>query len=118
MFDFFRDIVLENKGIDTKEMHKQRMEKREQMKLSRFIFSKKTKVTICIIGALFLLFASLQIANLWSVDYVAVLINFILSLIAIAVCICLMTGRKKCEIVALTGSVLFIIVAYGSVIIR
>jgi len=118
MLDFFRDAFLEHKGIDAAEAHKQRVEKREQAKLARFIFSKKSKVIIFAIVALFLPLATTQIVNNFGTDPITVLAHSVLLLIATTVCVCLLTGRKQGEVIALVGSVLFIVIAYINVLAR
>ena len=120
MFDFFRDIIQEAGGIDTAKAKKQREEQREIEKLSRYIFSAKLKRFMLIIGISYLFFSVLMIATVWNVpSNIYVIAKYVvLAIIDIIVCVALLKGAKKGEIVALIGGLIFILLLYASIFIR
>jgi len=101
MFDFLRDVVLEAQGIDTVKAKNEREEKREQKKLSRFIFTKGAKWTIVILGSLYIPLSIMNVigiiseAHYFSADTVLqTALNILLLLICIGVCVSLLIGKK------------------------
>ena len=120
MFEFMRDLLYDIGGIDTTAAKLMRDEKREEKKLSRHIFSKKAKALIITMGILYLIISITMIAIAWNAGngITTILINGTLSLIDLAVCVCLIFGTKKTEVAALIGGIAFIIFLYLSVLVN
>jgi len=120
MFDFFKDIIQEAGGIDTIKAKNQREEQKEIEKLSRYIFSSKSKLIILILGVLYIMFAALTIAVSWNASNCIIPIAkcLTLSTFDIIACVALLKGTKKGEIVALISGLIFIVLLYASVYIR
>ena len=118
MFDFFKDMFHELGGVDTKATKMLRDEKREQEKLSRFLFTKGMKAFIYVVGASYLLFASAMVAaSMGIVDNSFYLIKYaVLIMIDIAICMCLLTGTRKGEIAAIVGGLLFVMLMFATVL--
>jgi len=119
MFDFFRDAVLEAKGIDSSKAKKLRDEEREIKKLSQFIFTKSVKRVVIILGALYTVFSVLSIVNIFmaasdigSSVVVHIIKTTLLIMISIVACISLVIGSKKGEIVALVCCIVFAVLLY------
>lgn len=119
MFDWFRDIGLELGGIDSKAAKKERMEKREQKKLNRFIFTGGMKVLIIVLGVLYLFLSGSMIIALRSVDNSAPqIVKYIaMSIVDMVVIISLIFGKKKGEMIALVGVFLFVVGLFLSVVL-
>ena len=120
MFDFFKDIIQEAGGIDTVEAKKQREEKREIEKLSRYIFSAKAKRLTLIIGVFYLILSVPMIAVYWNVpNNIIPIVKYVtLGIVDIIACMSLLKGTKKGEIVALISGFVFIVLLYTSFFIR
>jgi len=114
MFEFFRDAINEVNGIDVKAAKHLKNEEYEREKLNRFIFSKKSKAIIFIIGISYFLYAGMMIAMLINtgINPLYIIKYIILSMLDIIVCLCLLIGSKKFEIVALIGVIIFLFLLY------
>jgi len=120
MFDFFKYIIQEAGGIDTIKAKNQRDEQRESEKISRCIFSFKSKLIILFMGALYIVIAVLTIVASWNKPRSIILLAkcLTLSTFDIITCVALLKGTHKGEIVALVSGLIFIILLYASVYIR
>lgn len=108
MFDFFRDLYLESRGIDSFAAEKLRKKKKEIKIEKRFIFTKKMKALIIFLGILYLFIAISSLFTLRDGDILFYIKYFIFFILDIIICISLILGTKKCEIIALVGIVIFI----------
>jgi len=127
MFDFFRDVVQELGGIDTTLAKKEREEKKEIEKLSRYIFSAGAKKIILTTGGLYLLLTVILIAGTVSTanvigsvgNTILQIVKYIfLAAINIIVCVSIIRGTKRGEIIALAGCILFAVLLYASFFIN
>lgn len=112
MFDWFIEMGLEMSGVDTVAAKKERMEKREQKKLNRYIFSYGMKVLIIAMGILYVAMAGSVIIMLRTLflNATAQIVKYVLmSVDAIVVIFALLVGKKKGEIVALVGVFIFVV---------
>ena len=118
MFDFFKDVYLEMKGLDINQVQTARDEAREQKKLSRYIFSKGAKTFITVCGVLYLFLAISMLCYLWvqSGSYQHITKYSLMSIYVIAVLAFLLSGSKKGEIIALVGCFMFVVLLYTSLI--
>lgn len=120
MFDWFREVAEELSGIDSAAAKKERMEKREQKKLDRFIFSRGAKATIIVLGLLYIIMtvSTLGAVKNMSANATGVIVKSILmSILAIVVIFALLIGKKKGEIVALVGTFIFVVGVFLSTIL-
>ena len=115
MFDFFRDIALELSGVDSKDAERQRKEKQEEKRKDRFIFSHGVKVLVYIFGVLYLITGAtaITVAKTNGALNALMILRFIaLTLLDVSSVVCLATGKKKAEIVALILIVMFVLIQY------
>ena len=119
MFNFFRDVALELNGIDTAKAKNERDEKREQEKLSRFIFTKGARRAVITLGFIYVplsilsIFGAVSEADYFNAQVVFQLTkNILLLLLCVGVCIALFIGGKKGEVFALIGGIVFVILLY------
>lgn len=116
MFDIFRDIMLEAKGIDCELAEKDRLQKKKEKEKDKIIFSKSVKVVICVFSLFFIVTSLLQIPVLIKTGSVVFLIRSIVQIItAIATMICLKIHKKKSEIVAIVLIVVFFLLQYSGI---
>lgn len=119
MFEYFRDIYLESQGIDCLAAEKIRNEKKEIKRLERYLFTKKMKALVIVLGIIYLAIAG---GNLYALkgssDMWLVYLRYGgLSALDIAICMALIFGKKKGEIVAIIGIFIFILINYLAVFI-
>ena len=114
MFDFFRDMVLEARGIDSEAAAEQRKGKKEPEHRERFIFSRSTKGIIFILGILYLVMGGMQIVVMKGQDGIALfMLQFVLlSILDISALVCLLLRNKKAEIAALILVIVFVVMKY------
>lgn len=119
MFDFFRDVVLEARGIDSVAAERERKERTKQRKKDRFIFSRSAKGIVLFFGILYLLIGGFQMSILKGQENILfpVLKFIFLSVLDIAALICLALHKKKTEVVALVLVIIFIVVMYTTTMI-
>ena len=119
MFDWFREVGEELGGIDSVAAKKERLEKKEQKKLNRFIFSNTTKAIFIVCGVLYLVTAGSMIFALKGTEealpYIAKYI--FMSIVDIVVLFALIIGKKKGEIVALVGTFIFVVGLFLSTVL-
>lgn len=118
MFDWFREMGEELSGIDSTAAKKERMEKREQKKIECFIFTKKNKVLIIVMGIIYLLMSwnMIMLLNGMEKSDIYIIKYIIMDLIDIAVIFALICGKRKGEIIALIGSFIFVVGLFFSVL--
>lgn len=119
MFDFFKDMGLELKGIDSNAAKKERMEKREQKKLNRFIFSRGAKALVITMGVLYIFMAGSMIIALKDVTGATPhIVKYIaMSIADLVVIVALIFGKKKGEIVALVVAFIFVVGLFLSIVL-
>lgn len=116
MLDFFRDIALEIVGIDSERIRQNYKNKKENSK--GYVFSNGTKKIIYLMGIIYLIIGGLSV---WSVRFsgqIQSIVKFaFLSVIDVAVLICLSVKSKKAEIISLILIVFFIVIMYSTTMI-
>ena len=119
MFDFFKDVYLEAKGIDSDAIKKERLQIKNKTKEKKYIFSSKTKVLIIILGIVYFFISTASLSILkFQKDMIMLSIKFlILSIMDLAIITCLMIPKKKAEIIALIIIIVFVIITYFSIIL-
>ena len=115
MFDFFKDVYLEARGIDSDVAKAERDARLEEKKKSRFIFSKGGKLIVFAFGIFYLIVSALNISVLKSTG--ALTAGKILQIIFLSGCdiaclVCLLVGKKKTEIAALILVIVFVVAFY------
>lgn len=116
MFDFFKYMKDEMLGIDAELAYKERKEQQEREKEERYIFTNKAKAITIVMAAVYIMIAFLMIIALKNSESPLFIIQYIFkALIAVGVIISLLVGKKRGEIVALSGIALFIILLLVSV---
>lgn len=118
MFDWFREMGEELGGIDSVASKKERMEKREQKKLNRFIFSSGMKILIIALGVLYVVMAgSMIVALKGTAEATPYIFKYaIMSIVSLVIIFALIFGKKKGEIVALVGSFIFVVGMFFSIV--
>lgn len=119
MFDWFREMGEELVGIDSKAAKKERMEKREQKKLNRFLFSKGSKVLVIILGIIYLIMAGSIISALKGTPkFIPYIVKYLfMAIIDLVVIFALIFGKRKGEIIALVGCFIFVVCLFISVVL-
>lgn len=119
MFDWFRDITYELGGIDSNAAKVERAAKKEQKKINRFIFSKTSKTVIIMMGSLYIIMAmSFIFSKGMAVKNILMTgVYIVMSMTAVTVILALVFGKKKGEIIALTGMFVFALELFGSVML-
>jgi fatty acid desaturase len=111
MFDFFRDMVNEARGLDTDKMKLEKQQIQERKKESYYIFSKSMRNWFIGLAALYVCVAAFSISAFYSSGAMSVslLLQFVVkAILAIVVIVALFTRKKDGEIVALVATFLFI----------
>ena len=119
MFDWFREMGEELRGIDSEAAKKERMEKKERKKLNRYIFSGGTKALIIALGTLYIVMAGSMIMALRTIPQTMPhIVKYVfMSIVAIVVIFALAFGKKKGEIVALIGAFVFVVGLFLSTVL-
>lgn len=120
MFDFFKDVYYEIKGIDSSIVREEQKKKQLEAKKDRFIFSKSAKVLVFIFGILYLVMSMINIAVMiesGEPSAIHIVRVVLLSLCDIACLICLAINEKKTEIAALILMFVFVIAQYFTLLI-
>lgn len=119
MFEWFREIGEEIGGIDSAAAKKERLEKKELKKTNRYIFSSGTKALIIVLGAVYLLMAGTMIVTLKGMPETTLQIvkYALMSIIDIVVLFSLIFGKKKGEIIALVGGIIFVVGLFFSTVL-
>ena len=118
MFEFFKDMYLELKGIDSEAAAEERRRKEDEKRKNRFIFSGSAKAVTFVVGILYLVIAGILIALMVETGAlnIAKLICYVfLILCDLSALICLAVGNKKTEIAAVILIGIFILMMYFSV---
>jgi len=119
VFEWFREIGEEIGGIDSAAAKKERLEKKELKKTNRYIFSSGTKALIIVLGAVYLLMAGTMIVTLKGMPETTLQIvkYALMSIIDIVVLFSLIFGKKKGEIIALVGGIIFVVGLFFSTVL-
>jgi uncharacterized integral membrane protein len=117
MLDFFRDLILEARGIDAKAAADERALKAEQRKIKKFIFSAKMKIFVLIGGILYLILTIITTIIIWGTENYLMYVfkNIGMCLIDVFICGCIISGKKKAEIFALIGIIIFFALLFLSI---
>jgi len=116
LIGYLKEILQENRGINTIKAAQELEEKKAAEKLKRYIYSNNVKRFSYIVGVSYLILATINIAVLCGTGNVIGIIKHIVLIgIDIFVCILLMTRKKQGEIFALIGSFVFLVILYTSV---
>ena len=119
MFDFFKDIMLEMKGVDTEALHEEMIQEKEEKKKKYFILSKGIKGIIYAFGILYLILSLSSLILLKQsgrVEIYYMILTLISSSIVIACLICISVKNKKAEIAGLILIGIFFIIQYGFIL--
>jgi hypothetical protein len=116
MLDFFQDIVLEVRGIDSE---KERKEKKGKKCKDRFIFSESAKRIVFFFGILYFFVGGFQMSVLKGQKNIVfpVMKIIFLSALDIAALVCLLLRKKKAEVAALIFVIIFFVVMYTTTLI-
>lgn len=119
MFEYFKDVAQELSGIDTDAAKKLKIEKAEEEKKNRFIFSKSMKTMVIVFGGLYLLLAISTIAAIKDLNkpFTDCISYLILGLLDIVALFSLIFGKKKGEIIALISAFLFVCGLFVSIVL-
>ena len=115
MFDFFKEVYLEAKGVDVEALKAEKKKIKEEQKKNKFIFSRSSKIIIYVFGLVYLLIAGLNIflmKDFGGANVYYIMRFLFLSICDIAVLVCLAIGKKQTEVAALILVVVFIITQY------
>jgi len=116
MFDYFRDVIHEVGGLDTKAAEKKRVEKKLSNKKNRIILSKNIKLILIICAALYIIISLstvVAISHMMNITYL-VLKNILMSVLAFIIIISLAINKKEGEITAIICSIVFILALISS----
>lgn len=115
MFDFFRDMYFEYRGVDSNAAKEERENKLKEKKKDKFIFSKSSKVIVFVLGILYLIIAWFNVATMKEIGalnaYKVIRLLFLTSC-DIASLVCLAISKKKTEIAALILILVFVLTQY------
>lgn len=114
MFDFFSDMIWELRGFDSAQIRAAKNEKREARKKARYIFSKKAKIIVITVAAIYVAYAIFSIAAMWGHEggSTQIIKNTLTAIIAVFVIVCLFLQKKVFELLALAGSLAFAVAFY------
>jgi len=116
MFDYIKEEIRRVRGIDAAPVSKKR--DGQKGKKGKPLYSASFKVVTYIIFSLYLI---VSVSNIFFLSihtsFLSLFINIFLTLLAAAICVFLILSRKTFEILALTGTLLFVVILYLSMII-
>ena len=118
MFDFFRDVYLEMQGIDSAEAEKERKEKKREKNADRILLPKSIKVTVYVMGVVFLILQATQIKFTAAKGITSCFITAGLCALAVAAMVLISIRKKQTEIVGTVLVVLFIFLMYLFVLLE
>lgn len=120
MFDYFRYVADELNGIDGERAAQIRKERAEKEKAETFIFSKKAKLLLIILGIFFLIVSISTLAfyrETNSEKVIDVIITIVQGLVAAEVAICMIIKKDRAEIFGLVGIGLFVVMLLLSFVV-
>ncbi len=111
MFDWFKDVVEELNGIDSSYEKEKKLSKVKKQNTKYYIFSKKIKALIISLGLIYLVMIAITIGIIndfynYKIFVVKSIALMIIDLITIG---CISFGKKKGEIIALIGIIIFVL---------
>ena len=116
MFDYIKEEIRRVRGIDAAPISKKR--NGQKGKKGKPLYSASFKVVTYIIFSLYLI---VSVSNIFFLsmytNFLSLFINVFLALLAVAICVFLILSRRTFEILALTGSLLFVAILYLRMII-
>jgi len=116
MFDFFKDVALEARGIDPDELRLKKKLEKEEKKKETIIFSKTAKGIVYFFGIFYLLTGAIGFGGTMGDEgftLIAVKFFFLL-LVDLAALICISIKSKKTEIAGLILIAIFCAVMYST----
>lgn len=117
MFDFFRDIILESRGIDSKKAEIERLEKKKEKDKDKIIFSSGLRVTIYVVGIMFAITTIVTLPTLLVVkSYLLFARAIIQILLDFAIMVLVKIHTKKSEIIALGLIAIFFVLQYSTMV--
>ena len=120
MFDFFREVSMELRGIDVEEVETKRKAKLEEKKKNRIFFPNSIKILVYVFGVLYFLFTIINVSLLlkynalstWKViRYVFLCSCDIVTMVFISL------KTKKSEIIAGILIAVFLVTMYTTLMI-
>jgi len=116
MFDYIKEEIGRARGIDADAARKERDDLKG--KKDRPLYSARFKAVTYIIFSLYLIVSvgNIFFLNMY-VSFLSLLINIFLALLAVVICVFLVLSGKTFERLALTGSLLFVVVVYLSMFV-
>jgi len=116
MFDYIKDELMRVRGIDADTTRKGREELKG--KKDKPLYSARFKAVTYVVFSLYLIVSvgNIFFLNMYA-SFLSLLINTFLALLAIVICVFLILSGKKFERLALTGSLLFVVVLYLSMFV-
>ena len=114
MFDFFKYMADTARGIDVEEQERIRKAQLAEERKNKIIFTKKSKKTVYILGAAYLLLSiPLLVVLVKSGSGIQSMSSYIiLSLVDIAIMVLISIPRFKTELSAAIGMVLFVLMMF------
>lgn len=120
MFEYFRDIINESRGLDVDALRNEKRQKQVKEKKDKYIFSKKTKKVILVFASVYVLVSIATIIALVNNPYeisVFIMLRSIISVaIALFVGICIIVSMikkiKKAEVLTVIGIISFFVITY------
>lgn len=113
MFDFFKYVADEIRGVDTETIKKEKKEREEKEKANRIIFSKKAKIIICACAIMYILLTLATVTALRGSLAVTLILFYVLRMmIALGIVISILIGKKQGEITALIGIMIFFLLMF------
>ena len=116
MFDYIKDELMRVRGIDAGAISKERDELTD--KKEKPLYSARFKAVTYIIFSLYLIVtvSNIFFLNMYT-SFLSLLISTFLALLAVVICVFLVLSGKMFEKLALTGSLLFVVILYLSMFI-
>lgn len=112
MFDYFRYVMDEINGIDAEKAEEERREKERKNKEERYIFSKKAKIIIAVMGVFYFIisvFTLMSYRENGDVNIIGMLLSVAMGLLSAGVAVCMIIQKKIAEKYALIGIGCFIL---------
>ena len=120
MFDFFREVSMELRGIDVEEVEAKRKAKLEEKRKNRIIFPNSVKVLVYAFGVLYFLLTVLNVSLLWKSNALSALKVFryvFLCYCDIGAMVFISLKTKKSEIIAGILIAIFLVTLYTTLMI-
>lgn len=120
MFDFFREVSMELRGIDVEEVEAKQKAKLEEKRKNRIIFPNSVKVLVYAFGVLYFLLTVMNVSLLWKSNALSALKVFryvFLCSCDIGAMVFISLKTKKSEIIAGILIAIFLVTLYTTLMI-